>query len=139
MTCISKEFRFSASHRLTQLPETHKCHRLHGHNYTVTLRLEGDIDPATGMVLDYGVLKKFGAFLDTELDHRHLGSGHVYDAQGRLTDRAVLGEYPTAENLAVWLLGVAKAMFGGLVLCVRVAETENTDAVAFNEDHRVTA
>ena len=36
---ISKEFSFSASHRLLGLPDGHPCARLHGHNYRVEVEL----------------------------------------------------------------------------------------------------
>jgi 6-pyruvoyltetrahydropterin/6-carboxytetrahydropterin synthase len=129
---IAKDFRFSASHRLTGLPEGHKCARLHGHNYTVTLTLCGELD-AAGMVLDYGEMAPFRAYLDDRLDHRHLGSGHVYDGDGNLTDRAVLDMSPTAENLAGFLLGAAIKFFGDLVMSVEVRETEGTSATAVRE------
>lgn len=32
---ITKEYHFSASHRLAHLPDDHQCARLHGHNYVV--------------------------------------------------------------------------------------------------------
>ena len=39
---ISKEFHFSASHQLTDLPADHQCARLHGHNYIVVVELNSD-------------------------------------------------------------------------------------------------
>jgi len=36
------EFSFEASHRLSLLPETHKCSRLHGHHYVVEVVLESE-------------------------------------------------------------------------------------------------
>lgn len=97
---ISKDFAFSASHRLEGLPDGHPCGRLHGHNYRVRVRLKGDALDDVGFLLDYGELKPFGRWVDENLDHRHLN-----DAMG------ALGANPTAENLARWLAGVA-----GLVL-----------------------
>lgn len=32
---IGKRFMFEAAHHLPDLPEGHKCARLHGHSYTV--------------------------------------------------------------------------------------------------------
>lgn len=34
---ICRTYRFEAAHHLPMLPETHKCHRLHGHNYKVEM------------------------------------------------------------------------------------------------------
>ena len=36
---ISKEFHFSASHRLEGLHDGHPCGRMHGHNYVVEIEL----------------------------------------------------------------------------------------------------
>ena len=33
---ISQAFKFEAAHRLPGVPETHRCHRLHGHSYRVS-------------------------------------------------------------------------------------------------------
>jgi 6-pyruvoyltetrahydropterin/6-carboxytetrahydropterin synthase len=126
---ISKKFRFSASHKLDGLPPGHKCSRLHGHNYEVVITLAGETDGA-GMVLDYGELKLFSDYLDRTFDHRHLGSGALYDATGALVAEPVCNYQTTAENLAAALLDTAMAMFGELVQSVTVKETENTDAIA---------
>lgn len=88
---ISKEFAFSAAHRLTGLDADHPCARLHGHNYTVRVSIAGMTDDV-GMVLDYGRLKPFGDIIDQQLDHRSLND--------------VMRANPTAENLAAYLLDV---------------------------------
>jgi len=56
---ITKDFAFSASHRLDGLPEGHQCARYHGHNYLVRVEIEGTVDKV-GFVVDYGALKPFG-------------------------------------------------------------------------------
>lgn len=127
---ITKEFSFSASHRLKDVPPDHKCARLHGHNYTVSVSLSGDPGP-DGMVLDYGEMAPFKAFIDSRLDHRHLGCWHVYDGDGKITDPCVVDFNPTAELLADFLLRTAMGMFGDLVAFVEVKETDGTNAVAY--------
>lgn len=107
---ITKSFAFSASHTLAGLPEGHQCARLHGHNYTVTLELAGDLD-AAGMVLDYGKLSEFGRWLDDTLDHRHLND--------------VMDSNPTAENLARF---IATTLPWPQVTAVTVSETPRTTA-----------
>lgn len=130
MIAITKKFTFAASHRLTNLPDNHKCHRLHGHNYTVTLCMETNMLDDNDMVFDYGDLKPFQRWLDEHWDHRHLGIGDVYDKKGNLTDPAVCSYIPTAENLAVSLFEEAKEMFGWRVTSVTVCETDGTSATA---------
>ena len=38
---LLREFTFEAAHRLTQVPEGHKCARLHGHSYRVQIHATG--------------------------------------------------------------------------------------------------
>lgn len=111
---ISKEFHFSASHRLDGLAEGHPCGRLHGHNYVVALELSAGpdgLDP-TGFVRDYGDLSEFSRWLDDDVDHRHLND--------LLTDRN-----PSAENLARWLYERWLPRFPELS-SVRISETPKT-------------
>lgn len=126
---ITKTFRFSASHRLTGLEPGHKCLRLHGHNFRVTVLLRADDLTAPGMVKDYGDLAPFAAWLDENWDHRHLGYDDLSDENWG-TEHAVVKFNPTAENLAGHLLDIAVGMFGAIVAAVTVQETENTSATA---------
>jgi 6-pyruvoyltetrahydropterin/6-carboxytetrahydropterin synthase len=113
---ITKEFTFSASHRLDSLPDGHPCSRLHGHNYVVELELSAtdraDLDTA-GFVLDYRDLDEFKSWVDAEIDHRHLN------------DLLPQGHNPSAENLAIWLYERWSARFPRLS-AVRVSETVKT-------------
>lgn len=71
---VSKDYlTFSAAHFLT-IPG-HKCERLHGHNYVVTVAVEGPVDPATGFVVDFAVLKRVLRPAIDALDHRVLVPG----------------------------------------------------------------
>ena len=72
MYIISKEYHFSASHQLFQLPEDHPCHRLHGHNYVVEVELKSDKLSQVGFVRDYNELDGLKKYIDDKFDHRHL-------------------------------------------------------------------
>jgi len=65
---ITREFWFSAAHRVEGHP---KCGRLHGHNYRVVIALAGHLDP-NGMVLDFGELDSIAKPLIDEMDHRYI-------------------------------------------------------------------
>ena len=67
---ISKEFHFSASHRLDHLPADHQCARLHGHNYIVVVELAGATLNSDGFVRDYHALKPLKTYIDDHFDHR---------------------------------------------------------------------
>jgi 6-pyruvoyltetrahydropterin/6-carboxytetrahydropterin synthase len=112
MYIISKEFHFSASHRLEYLPETHPCYRLHGHNYIVELVLHGENLDKDGFILDYRALEPFKRIIDDELDHRHLND--------------ILLGVTSAECLTKWLYDRAKELWPNLVYSVRVSETPKT-------------
>jgi len=115
MFTITKTFEFSASHQLLHLPATHKCHRLHGHNYQVILELAAEKLDADGFVVDYGGLSPFKDYLDNSIDHKHLND---------LVDFP-----PTAELLAEHFYKVARALFPGLsIVAVTVKETQKTAA-----------
>src|ERR1700684_3771803 len=88
---LFKEFTFEAAHRLPNVAPDHKCARLHGHSYHVTIRVTGEVQSATGMVMDFADIKMaFKPIRDEYLDHYYLN-----DIDGL--------ENPTSENLARWI------------------------------------
>jgi 6-pyruvoyltetrahydropterin/6-carboxytetrahydropterin synthase len=112
---ITKEFHFSASHRLDALPDDHPCGRLHGHNYIVELELSAEPADLTeaGFIRDYRDLDEFKTWVDVEIDHRHLN------------DLLPMGRNPSAENVAIWLYQRWRPQFPQLS-AVRVSETAKT-------------
>lgn len=113
---ISKDFSFSAAHRLDGLPEDHQCARNHGHNYLVRVELTGELD-GIGFVFDYGRLAFIGRYLDAEWDHRNLNERVDFN--------------PTAENLAAHLanvvaIGLEATLDGVTVSGVGISETPKT-------------
>ena len=96
---LFKEFTFEAAHRLPNVPAEHKCARLHGHSYRVIVHVAGDVDPITGMVIDFAeVTAVVKPLIDEHLDHYLLN-----DVEGL--------ENPTSENLARWVWqGLAGAL-----------------------------
>jgi 6-pyruvoyltetrahydropterin/6-carboxytetrahydropterin synthase len=117
---ISKTYRFSAAHHLPQLAEGHKCRRVHGHNYAVTLTLEAEDLDHFGMVLDYGDLDPVAQWIRTTLDHRDL-NGELPVPPGKMTVP------PTAEYLARVIFEVWAGRFPQLAQ-VTVSETPETTA-----------
>jgi len=53
---IYKEVFFDASHRL--LHYEGKCRNLHGHRWRVEVWLAGEIDPRTGILVDFNVIRE---------------------------------------------------------------------------------
>ena len=87
---IYKEFHFEAAHRLPNVPEGHKCSRLHGHSFHVRLSVTGDAPEPGGWVMDFADLKAAFKPVYETLDHYYLN-----DIPGL--------ENPTSENIARWI------------------------------------
>lgn len=87
---ITQAFTFEAAHRLPKVPETHRCHRMHGHSYRVEVTVAGAVDASTGFVIDFFDIEAVFAPVLKQLDHYCLN-----DIEGL--------ENPTAENIAIWL------------------------------------
>lgn len=127
MIRITRKVEFSAAH-FYQNPNFSteenervfgKCSNTHGHghNYTLEVTIEGEPDPATGMVLD---LKELKDILQREvverMDHKNLNH-EVPELAGRI---------PTCENVAavIWNLLEPKIHRGKLHR-VRLYESED--------------
>ena len=87
---LVKEFSFEAAHLLPKVPEGHKCRRLHGHSYRVTVTVRGDIDDEMGWLIDYADIKEAFEPIRQRLDHYYLN-----EIEGL--------ENPTSEILARWI------------------------------------
>jgi 6-pyruvoyltetrahydropterin/6-carboxytetrahydropterin synthase len=87
---IFREFTFEAAHRLPNVPDGHKCARLHGHSYRVGVHVEGRIGVTTGWVRDFSELAGAMKPVLAQLDHYYLN-----DVEGL--------ENPTSEVLARWI------------------------------------
>jgi 6-pyruvoyltetrahydropterin/6-carboxytetrahydropterin synthase len=117
---IFKEFVFEAAHRLPNVPEGHKCARLHGHSFRTEIHVRGPLDPALGWVMDFADIKRaFQPFYD-RLDHFYLN-----DVEGL--------ENPTSENLARWIWDRVRPALPGLSRVV-VRETCTSGCVYTGED-----
>lgn len=87
---LVKDFRFEAAHFLPQVPEGHKCRRIHGHSFRGEVAVRGPIDPKVGWVMDFADLKQAVDPIVARLDHYLLN-----EVEGL--------ENPTSELLAVWI------------------------------------
>lgn len=87
---IYKDFHFEAAHRLPNVPEGHKCARLHGHSFHVRLCLRGSTGEQSGWVMDFSDIKTVFKPVLEQLDHYYLN-----DIPGL--------ENPTSEHLARWI------------------------------------
>ena len=93
---IYKDFSIEAAHRLPNVPDGHKCARLHGHSFQVRLVISGEPGASSGWVMDFSEIKEIFKPLFDRLDHHYLN-----DIKGL--------ENPTSENLAIWIWRELKA------------------------------
>ena len=121
---VGRRESFNAAHQLWDpgLPDEAnrrlfgKCANVHGHNYVLEVVVAGEIDQASGYVLDLKLLSDIiGRQVIRDVDHRNLN-----------TDVGWLkGRIPTAENLAVaFWERLRPELPGGLLRSVRVWETD---------------
>jgi 6-pyruvoyltetrahydropterin/6-carboxytetrahydropterin synthase len=109
-TEIEKTFTFEAAHRLPHVPEGHKCARLHGHSFRVTIRVRGEVGARTGWICDFAELSAAWQPLFALLDHRFLNEVEGLDN-------------PTSEIIAAWIAGRFAAPQGARLASVAVHET----------------
>lgn len=110
---LTKSFHFEAAHWLPTFPDGHKCRRLHGHSFHVDVVVGGEVDPAKGYLVDYGVMKGAIEPVNQRLDHYLLN-----EIEGL--------ENPTAENIARWVFDQLKPSLP-MLASVRVHETCTTE------------
>ena len=98
---------------------SHKCRKLHGHNYRVEVEIRGEINNhgayGSGMVEDFAEIDGRMEPLLAQLDHSLLND---------------LIENPTAENIAFWILDEYSLKN---IWRVRVWETDKCWAEVVNE------
>lgn len=87
---LARDFSFESAHFLPNVPEGHKCGRMHGHSYTVEVHVRGPVGDQSGFVQDFGDLSAAFAPIGELLDHRLLN-----DIEGLSN--------PTSEHLAHWM------------------------------------
>jgi 6-pyruvoyltetrahydropterin/6-carboxytetrahydropterin synthase len=88
---LTKSFRFEAAHALSGTTLGAASQEIHGHSFRAEVTVRGTPDPATGMVLDLGLLQSSIAEVQKMLDHKLLNKIEALGA-------------PTLENLSrfVW-------------------------------------
>ena len=117
---LFKEFSFEAAHLLPNVPDGHKCARLHGHSFQVRVTIDGPVGTSSGWVMDFADLKAAFKPLYDRLDHRYLN-----EIPGL--------ENPTSEHIARWIWRELIPRLPALVE-VEVRETCTTGCAYRGED-----
>jgi 6-pyruvoyltetrahydropterin/6-carboxytetrahydropterin synthase len=103
-----------------------KCANLHGHNYVLEVVVAGEIDQASGYVLDLKLLSEIMIRqVIRDVDHHNLNTDVPW----------LKGRIPTAENLAVaFRERLQPELPKGLLRSVRIWETDKNWAEAGDRD-----
>lgn len=99
MIILSRRYEMESAHQLTDgVPANHKCRRLHGHRYILTVRISGEA-AADGMLVEY-------AFVDAAVmpvvklcDHHSL---NTLNERCSTKEAAAVAKNPTVELLIGW-------------------------------------
>lgn len=124
---VCRRSNFNAAHRLFRPDWSDeknqevfgKCNNpnYHGHNYTLEVWIDGDIDIETGYVIDLKIVKDLvKSEIEERFDHRNLN----------LDCPEFKNLIPTAENIAVVCYQILRSKIESkFALTIRLWETEN--------------
>ncbi len=115
---ITKKFRFESAHYLPKMPDGHQCRRLHGHSFRMEVNILGDINPDTGLLMDFGDIKAVVNPYVKMLDH------WCINEVGERENNPLLMN-PSSENLARWFFETLQPQLPGLY-SVTIHETCTT-------------
>jgi len=101
---VCRKTHFNAAHKLfnkswskqKNIKVFGKCsnENFHGHNYELTVKIYGEMNKITGMVIDLNILKKIiKNEIEDELDHKNLNLDIPYFKK----------MIPSTENLAIYI------------------------------------
>lgn len=135
---ISKRFEFCSSHRcfipnlsekknLEIFGDEAKGNYGHGHNYVAYFVFHGPVDPRTGLMINFSLIKnKVGELIESAFDHKYL------NREVPPFDKIP----PTLENLGSVLLQRSQTLFSGEkvrpVACHLIESPENSVTVYVN-------
>jgi len=112
------EFQFNAAHRLPLYQGP--CFQTHGHNYKLLVFVEGPVDSATGLSIDFVKVKEIvREKVLADVDHNDLN---------------LVLDNPTAENVVTWMWGRLSPDLPGLKE-MQLYETDDSAVIYRGELH----
>ena len=117
---LKRKYEFHAARKLSALKENHPCGDLHGHTFSVTIKVSGDKLTKEGWIMDfYDIDTHFNEKIHSVLDHKYLN-----DVEGLSN--------PTTEHIAMWIWRKLKNDLIGLH-SVSVSEGNNYGCKYYGE------
>lgn len=99
MIILSRRYEIEAAHHLTDgVREGHKCRRVHGHRYILTIRISGNVAP-DGMLAEYDVIDATVKPIVRLVDHHDL---NTLNERCSTAMAAKVANNPTVELLIQW-------------------------------------
>ena len=105
---------FQAAHHLPRMPDGHKCRRVHGHTYRLTIACRGLVRD-DGIIFDNAMIDDVLVGIQAQLDH------------DSLNDLALpFSDNPTAERILQWVWELAARVLGDMLFRVELLEGERS-------------
>lgn len=113
----------SAAHALRHYPGA--CQHIHGHNWTVTVRIQASSLDENGISADYAILRERLISVLNRLDHHLINDLPAFHHIN-----------PTSENIAAYLYKEFRQTLSEdlKLLWVKVSETENFSVIYYRPD-----
>lgn len=109
---------FAAAHQLTMVGA--KCENMHGHNWKIEVYVTGEKLDEAGVLIDFGLIKKYVAEIMSMLDHKYLNELEYFKHQ-----------QPSSENIAYLVAReLQKKINAASVNVSRVSAWESENACA---------
>jgi len=110
--------KFAAAHQLTMVGE--KCENMHGHNWKIEVYVTGEKTDDSGVLMDFGIIKKQVREVMVMLDHKYLNELDYFQQS-----------QPSSENIAYFVATeLQKRMDNQVVSISKVTAWESDDAAA---------
>ena len=117
---LKRKYEFHAARKLTALIENHPCGELHGHTFSVTIKVSGKKLANEGWIMDFYDID----ILYKEKIHKHLDHKYLNDIEGLSN--------PTTEHIAMWIWRRLETDLKGLA-SISVSEGNNYGCEYFGE------
>ena len=141
MTTISKTYKTETAHIVRNAFSERCKFNVHGHSYKWVVSIKGEVNPESGMVIDFGALKPVKDFID-QFDHSMIlweqdDANFIQFFKNNTKRHIIMKQNTTAENMARlvhqwidhWLFRIGGELW---VDKVEVWETETGSAIATN-------
>lgn len=99
---LKRKYEFHAARKLTAVSDNHPCGELHGHTFSVTIKVSGSKLTDEGWIMDFNDIDQFY----NDKIHKYLDHKYLNDIEGLSN--------PTTEHVAMWIWDKLKSDLKGL-------------------------